>query len=533
MTTNLRRILVSLLLAGSCFSPGGRTASGQSNSLQIVFEDDPGQKRTAGVFAHDGISYVSLNDLASIYGLTFLENTESEKLEVKRGGEALTVTAGNPFVVTTDAAGRKSIYQIPVEVIHISGAYFVPLNPLLPLIDRLTGRSSTLDERTGSVLVEGSSPIAVFDIPTLDFEPKANGLVIRVRAKKPLNDFESWLRQDGWLYVTIADARADTQAINNLKPGGMISRIVAIQTPTSVQLTFKLSGKVAASEIIRDDNSGDILVSIRRPGEEDKVLLEKKRAEIQQGLEQQRERWKLDVIVIDAGHGGHDPGTIGVGKTKEKDITLKIALKLGSMLEKEMRDVKVVYTRKSDKFIELDRRGQIANENDGKLFVSIHCNSLKRKPSPTRGFEVYLLRPGRTQEAIDIAERENAVIELEEGYQERYKELTEENFILVTMAQNAYLKSSEVFADILQQELEDHMPIPNRGIRQAGFYVLVGAAMPKVLVETAYLSNREDERFLNGSQGQEKISRAIFAAIERYKDEYEKLLEEGKEMGVK
>jgi N-acetylmuramoyl-L-alanine amidase len=183
--------------------------------------------------------------------------------------------------------------------------------------------------------------------------------------------------------------------------------------------------------------------------------------------------------------------------------------------------------------VELDRRGQIANENDGKLFVSIHCNSMRRKPSPTRGFEVYLLRPGRTQEAIEIAERENAVIELEERYRERYQELTEENFILVTMAQNAYLKSSEVFADLLQQEMEDHISIPNRGIHQAGFYVLVGASMPKVLVETAYLSNREDERFLNSNQGQEKIARALFSAIERYKDEYEKLLEEGKEMGKK
>ncbi len=533
MTRDLRRILVCFLVVASCSIAGVRTANAQANNIQIVFEDDPGQKRTAGWLLRGDVSYVSLNDLALIYGLTLFENPEAGKVEVKRSGEALTVTAGNPFVVATDATGRKSIYQIPVDVIQTSGTYFIPVNPLLPLLDRLTGRSSSFEERTGSILVEGSSPASQFDIPTLQFEPKANGLVIRVRAEKPLNDFESWLRQDGWLYVTIADARADTQAINNLKPGGMVSRIVAIQAPTSVQLTFKLSGKVAASEIIRDEESGDILVSIRKPGEEDKVLLEKKRAEIQQGLEQQRERWKLDVIVVDAGHGGHDPGTVGVGKTKEKDITLKIALKLGSMLEKEMKDVKVVYTRKSDKFVELDRRGQIANENGGKLFVSIHCNSLKRKPSPTRGFEVYLLRPGRTQEAIDIAERENAVIELEEGYQERYQELTEENFILVTMAQSAYLKSSEVFADILQQEMEDHLPIPNRGIRQAGFYVLVGAAMPKVLVETAYLSNREDERFLNSSQGQEKIARALFGAIERYKDEYEKLLEEGKEMGIR
>jgi N-acetylmuramoyl-L-alanine amidase len=501
--------------------------------LRVLFADNPGMVRTVRAIEQDDLLLMSLDDMAAIHGLSLFLNTEAEKLEVRRNGETLVATAGNPFIVATDATGRRSVHQLPVDVALVSGSYFVPLSSLLPLFDRVSGRSSSFDRRNRSILVRGLSPTAEFDIPDLSFEPKANGLVIRVRASRKLSDFESWLRQDGWLYVTIADARADTNAINRMKPGGMVSRIVAIQTPTSVQLTFRLSGKVATTEILRDDQSDDILVSIRRPGEEDKVLLEKKRTEIQQGLEQQRERWKLDVIVVDAGHGGHDSGTIGVGKTKEKDITLKIAMRLGNMLEKEMKDVKVVYTRKSDKFVELDRRGQIANENDGKLFVSIHCNSLKRKPSPTRGFEVYLLRPGRTQEAIDIAERENAVIELEEGYQERYQELTEENFILVTMAQSAYLKSSEVFADILQQEMEDHLPIPNRGIRQAGFYVLVGAAMPKVLVETAYLSNREDERFLNSSQGQEKIARALFSAIERYKDEYEKLLEEGKEMGVR
>jgi N-acetylmuramoyl-L-alanine amidase len=144
---------------------------------------------------------------------------------------------------------------------------------------------------------------------------------------------------------------------------------------------------------------------------------------------------------------------------------------------------------------------------------------------------VYLLRPGRTEEAINIAERENAVIRLEEGYEQRYQELTEENFILVAMAQSAHVKASELFADIAQQEMEDRLEIPNRGVKQAGFYVLVGAAMPNVLIETAYLSNREDERFLKSESGQQKIAESLFKAIKRYKDEYEKLLGEGKEIG--
>jgi N-acetylmuramoyl-L-alanine amidase len=183
--------------------------------------------------------------------------------------------------------------------------------------------------------------------------------------------------------------------------------------------------------------------------------------------------------------------------------------------------------------VELDRRGQIANEADGKLFISIHCNALRKKLSHIRGFEVYLLRLGKTEEAIEIAERENAVIKLEEGYQERYRDLMDENFILVTMAQSAHMKASEVFAEITQQELEDKLSIPNRGVRQAGFYVLVGAAMPKILLETAYISNRQDEKILKRKSGQQMIAEALFNAVKRYKDEYEKLLEEGKEIGEK
>jgi N-acetylmuramoyl-L-alanine amidase len=237
------------------------------------------------------------------------------------------------------------------------------------------------------------------------------------------------------------------------------------------------------------------------------------------------------VIVIDPGHGGRDPGSIGVTGVREKDITLGIGLKLGKLISKRMSGVNVVYTRKDDSWVELYRRGQIANEADGKLFISIHANSLRRKPSPTRGFEVYLLRPGRTAEAIEIAERENSVIELEEGYEERYQTLTDENFILVTMAQSAHVKASEMFADITQQEIAVRAGIPNRGVKQAGFLVLVGASMPNVLVETAYLSNREDERFLKSEKGQQKIAEALFHAVQRYKNEYEKLLEEGKTLG--
>ena len=182
--------------------------------------------------------------------------------------------------------------------------------------------------------------------------------------------------------------------------------------------------------------------------------------------------------------------------------------------------LKVVYTRKTDKFIDLYKRGKIANENNGKLFISIHCNSTPKKPSNANGFEVYLLRPGRTKEAISIAEFENSVIQYEEN-PNRYEKLTDENFILVSMAHSSYMKYSERFAEDLHKEFVKHPSLSSRGVKQAGFYVLVGASMPSVLIESGFLSNKNDAKYLNTSSGQQKFAEYVFNGIKKYRESYE------------
>lgn len=505
--------------------------SAQENTMRVELQNDPSRNIRIGMFRQQGTVYGSLNDLADVLSLDLYENYDLRKLELKQVPLRMKVAANNPFVVVTDQSQRERVYQMPGRVVYAGTSYFVPLSSFVPFLDRIFNASLSYDPGAGVLRIAGPVATPGFDISTIILEEKANGMLIRVPSRRLLTEYENWLRNDGWLYVTIAGARADVKAINRIKPSGLIRQIVAIQSPGSVQLTFKLGGKVAASEVVRQDGSNELLISIRTPGAEDKVLLEKRRREVQANLEEQRKRWGLDVIVLDAGHGGKDHGATGVTGVQEKDITLGITLKLGKLIEKNLPGVKVVYTRSDDRFVPLYRRGQIANEAGGKLFISIHGNSLKKKPNPTRGFEVYLLRPGRTDEAINIAERENAVIQLEEGYEDRYQQLTDENFILVTMAQSAYMRASELFADIAQQEMQDHLNIPNRGVKQAGFLVLVGASMPNVLVETAYLSNREDEKFLKSNAGQTKIAEALFSAIKRYKVAYEKLLMEGKDLG--
>ncbi|MEI8133653.1 MAG: N-acetylmuramoyl-L-alanine amidase [bacterium] len=228
----------------------------------------------------------------------------------------------------------------------------------------------------------------------------------------------------------------------------------------------------------------------------------------------------LDVIVLDAGHGGKDPGAIGVNGVMEKSAALAIVLKLGKLIEEEMPGVKVVYTRNSDKFIELYRRGEIANAKKGKLFVCVHCNSTPKKPTTAGGMETYILRPGKTDAAIKVAARENAVIKYEKN-KKRYEGLSDIDFILTSMSRSQDVKYSEKLAGMVQAELQKTVGLKNHGVSQAGFFVLVGASMPSVYVETAYISNPKEEKILGSNAGQMKYARGILDAIKKYKTIYE------------
>jgi N-acetylmuramoyl-L-alanine amidase len=531
--------IVFAVLTGFFAVTGGSSSSFQGQQLRIIVEGDTVHPISVSSYVEDGLTYISLDDLSTALGIRTYWNDQTKKLELTMKNYRVKFTADNPFVgITGLTTNEVSVQQLPVSVELRERRLYAPVAFFLLLFNDVSEKRLALFRTAEAVHIEPPHPaspgnvgVRPFDITDLSLERKLNGYLVRIGATKHFDEFESWQKPDGWLYVTIANAKADLDRINAAKSTGIFSKILAIQYPTSVQLTFKLTKSIASSEIVSDPSSNDILLSLRFPTAADSLAAEGERQELLRALEGARNRWKLDVIVIDAGHGGGDPGAIGVSRAREKDVTLGIALRLGKLIEKNLKGVKVVYTRKTDTFLELYRRGQIANEAGGKLFISIHGNSMRRKPHAMNGFEIYLLRPGRTEEAVRIAERENAVIKLEKGYEKRYQELTEENFILVTMAQSAHMKYSERFAEILEEEMGNHLSIADDGVKQAGFLVLVGASMPNVLVETGYLSNRKEEKFLKSKVGQEKIAEAIYLAVKKYKSEYEKALDEGKEMG--
>ena len=226
---------------------------------------------------------------------------------------------------------------------------------------------------------------------------------------------------------------------------------------------------------------------------------------------------KVNTVVIDAGHGGHDTGACG-RNSREKDITLAIALKLGRYIKENLKDVKVIYTRRTDEFIELFRRAHIANENHADLFISIHCNA---NPSPTPyGTETYVMGLHRSNANLSVAKAENAAILLEDDYIANYDGFdpkSPEGNIFFSMMQNTFLDNSLDFASSVETQFSSRLNLLSRGVKQAGFLVLYKTAMPGVLVETGFLSNSKDEKFLLSDKGQESIAYSIYKAFRDYK----------------
>jgi len=225
---------------------------------------------------------------------------------------------------------------------------------------------------------------------------------------------------------------------------------------------------------------------------------------------------KKFVVVIDAGHGGKDPGAIGLSKVYEKNLNLAIAMKLKNLLDNKYDDIEVVMTRTSDEFIELKDRGKIANEKNGDLFVSIHCNYKKTEDVDKNGFEIYISDLSRLTESEYYTKYQNRIFNTDnkDTNSTEWKTWTS---LLVPLYQNIYQRLSERFAVISELEMTKNTILLSRGVNQEAFFVLVGASMPVVLIECGFLSNEGDENYLKSEKGQDEIAKSIYKAIIYFK----------------
>ena len=226
------------------------------------------------------------------------------------------------------------------------------------------------------------------------------------------------------------------------------------------------------------------------------------------------------VLVIDAGHGGNDPGAVGK-ISKEKDINLKVALKVGKLIEDNCKDVKVIYTRKRDVFVTLNRRAQIANEAKADLFISIHTNAVAKNKT-VKGTSTWTLGLAKSDDNLEVAKRENAVILYEDDYQTHYEGFnpnSAESYIIFEFMQDQYMSQSVRLASLVQNEFKQTGRRIDRGVHQAGFLVLKASAMPSILVGLGFISSPEEERYLNTENGVNTLSKSIYQAFLTYKNE--------------
>lgn len=230
--------------------------------------------------------------------------------------------------------------------------------------------------------------------------------------------------------------------------------------------------------------------------------------------------YKIRTIVIDAGHGGHDTGCLG-SDSREKEVALRIALKLGKLIEANCPDVKVVYTRKTDVFIPLIERANIANRAKADLFICIHLNS---GPKTAYGAETFVMGLHKTDDNLSVAKRENSAILLEDNYEKNYDGFdpnSPEANIIFSLYQNQFMQQSLSFAAKIQKQFKENSKRYSRGVKQAGFLVLYKTAMPSVLIENGFLTNDNDQRFLTSDAGQASMASSIYRAFKSYKAELE------------
>jgi len=442
----------------------------------------------------NNIHFFSINEFILKNNLNSTYYESKEKLEIIYEGNKIYFSPESSFCRINDNS-----FHLGYATLLIKNKIYIPAEYFKKIINE-SGLSMQITKIDNNNIVFNMN---IYNMHDFYIDKKKNGLEIDIHTNKHFQekDIAISIDSNGWLNITIIDAKIDSMGFQNSRLKDPIRKMRTFSSPHSAQISFLLEEK--ADDIIVSSNEKNINISLSINQEEYANIIQKKRS-----------KKFFNRIVIDAGHGGKDPGAIGINKLQEKEVTLDIAKQLTRMLERNSK-FKVVNTRNEDVFIPLWKRTQIANDVEGDMFISIHANSTANSQS-VYGFETFLLRVGKTEAAIEVAKRENSVIDLEEN-KKKYKQLTDEELIIATITQNTDMKASEDLASIIQNNLAKKLPKSrNRGVKQAGFHVLVGASMPNVLVEVGFLSNKQEADNLSKYQYRRKIATALYQAIVQF-----------------
>ncbi len=487
---------------------GDAPSNGQQPSPDrwTIFSDSV-QAGSAPVSRVGDVDLVDALSLADALGLRYFRDTENRYVFSFPANPVIFVPGGAFAQVGLD------IVHFPVPPYQDGFRFFVPENQLMDILGVYL---------PGDVSEDSSARVLAYtppDHPLLSVDGADTGeeWVWRFVFDRP---FSGKIELEDTATVVLHVEGAEPDSAGAVTVGGDDLLGAEVLADTTLGAWVISTPRAVRNARLKGPDAGNVLtlvVTMAALDEEPAAPQAYNHISVNESLREAKAKWKIDTIVIDAGHGGQDPGAIGRSKrTREKDMALDIAKLLRDEVRKRS-DIKVVMTRDKDVFIPLGQRTKIANKAGGKLFISIHCNSSTNRR--VNGEYTYFLSPARTERAMEVALKENSVIKYEE-HREDYPDLSEENFILLAMAQAQFVKESEELATMILRSMSSKTGLRNRGVDQAGFYVLIGASMPAVLVETAFISNPKEERLLRTSSFRKKVATGICDAILEFRKRY-------------
>ena len=438
--------------------------------------------------------YIELTGLKEIYGGEFLWDPAREIVSWQVKGHQFRFNFFSPYMVLD-----QEVYNLTLPVEFKNGKVYLPFKTFWPVLESLEPPEELVRKQSG------------YNILDVKVSQKLNGMLIDVYLSQPLN-YEVFKSENNWLIINFLEGKIDTTFFSNFKIPDTVIESKAYQFQGSAQLSLQLFKDFPKLYyFLKSTPDGLYRLQITL---EDTVAVESSPSE-----NDDSDKNPIDIIIIDPGHGGANLGAVGPKGTNEKDIVLDIALRVESLLKNSgQKNMQVYLTRRDDRFIPLEDRALFANQKGGDLFVSIHANAAKRRTAA--GTEIYFLAQAKNDEARAVEALENSAI-LFERPQGEPADTSELNFILMDMLQTEFLKESSDLAQIMHDRMKQRLDIPSRGVDQAGFFVLNKTYMPSVLVETAFISNAEEEKLLNKSTFRQKIAEAICQGILDFKNKYE------------
>jgi N-acetylmuramoyl-L-alanine amidase len=484
----MRAVMLALLCAANVYG---------SNITGIKMPG--GEKFTLKAHEIDELYYIESSSLARFLGgvetIDFFAKTGKIEFDSYRFEYSLF----SPYI-----RSGETVFNIHKPALFRDGSFLLPIKYLIEAFNQVSPNDLSWDGRILRV-----SPYS-YNITGINAYQKINGVLIEIYLKEELR-YDVIKTDDSWIYVTVSEGKVDKDVLEKRIPIPAVYTVNTYQFDRSAQVSIRMRPKhfTLTAKLRKDPLRIQILVRGEDFSDSTMIASNQDNGNFNEN--------SIDVIVIDPGHGGDDNGAIGPEDTKEKDIVLKIARYLNSLLEEDEK-FKPILTRQDDVFVPLSKRTALANSVGGDMFVSIHANASSNKKA--RGIISFFLADAKTDQARAAATLENSSIRFEK-VEDQKQYLTDLDFTLRDMIQTEFQRESADLADIIQKKIGDTARIKSRGVDQAGFFVLDKAYMPAVLIETAFISNRDDEKLLKEEEFQRKIAQAIYDSIVEFKKKYE------------